>query len=84
MYRHDRLCPLRDAGRDVVRVEIQRDRVDVGEDRRRPDPRDRLRGRVEGESRADHLVAALDAYRLERQDERVRAVGDPIACGTPR
>ena len=77
VHRHDRLRPLRDARRDVVRVEIQRDRVDVGEDRRRPDARDRLGGRVEREGGADDLVAGSDAHGLEREHERVRAVRDP-------
>ncbi len=76
VHRHDRLRPLGDARRDVVRVEVERDGIDVGEDGRRADTRDRLGGRVEGEGRADHLVAAPDAHRLEREDERVRAVGD--------
>ena len=62
--------------RDVLRVEVQRRRVDVGEDRRRADARDRLGRRVERERRADHLVAAADAERVEREHERVGAVRD--------
>ena len=77
VHRHDRLRLLRDPLRDVVGVEIERDGIDVGEDGRRPDPRDRLRGRVEREGGADHLVAAPDPQRLEREHERVRAVRDP-------
>ena len=72
----DRLRPRRDPRGDVLRVEVERDRVDVGEDRRRADPGDRLGGRVERERRADHLVAATDSHCLEREDERVRAVRD--------
>ena len=50
--------------------------IDVGEDRRRTDARDRLGRRVEGERRADHLVAGADPERLEREDERVGPVRD--------
>ena len=41
-----------------------------------PDAGDRLGGRVERERGADHLVAGADAHRLEREHERVGAVGD--------
>ena len=64
------------ARRDVLRVDVERRRVDVREHRRRADAGDRLRGRVEREGRADHLVAAPDAHRLEREDERVGPVRD--------
>ena len=50
--------------------------VDVGEDRRRADARDRLGGRVERERRADDLVAGADPERVEHEHERVGAVGD--------
>ena len=76
VHRHDRLRPRRDPRGDVLRIEVQRHRVDVGEDRRRADAGDRLGGRVERERRADHLVAAPDPERLEREDERVGAVRD--------
>ena len=65
-----------DPALDVLGIEVQRHRVDVGEDRRRAGARDRLGGRVEGERRADHLVAAPDADRLEHEHERVGAVRD--------
>ncbi len=65
-----------DQRRHGRRVEVERHRVDVGEDRRRADARDRLCGRVERERGADHLVAALDPHRLEREDERVGPVRD--------
>ena len=52
-------------------------RVDIREHRDRADTRDRLRGRVERERRADHLVAGTNPHRLERQHERVRPVGHP-------
>ena len=58
VHRHDRLRPRGDPRRDVVRIEVERDRVDVREHRRRADAGDRLGGGVERERRADHLVAA--------------------------
>ena len=76
MDRHDRLRLLGDHGLDLARVEVQRRRVDVGEDRRGAAARDRLGGREERERRADHLVAGADAERVEREHERVGAVGD--------
>ena len=57
-------------------IEVERGRVDVGEDGRRAAPRDRLGGRVERERRADHLVAGADPHRVEREHERVGAVRD--------
>ena len=74
VHRHDRLRLLGDPALDVGRVEVQRDRVDVGEHGRRAAPRDRLGRRVEGERRADHLVAGADAHRVEHEHERVGAV----------
>ena len=71
---HDRLRTRRDSRGDVLGVEVQGHRVDVGEDRRRTDTRDRLGRRVEREGRADHLVAATDAEGFEREDERVGSV----------
>ena len=76
VHGHDRLRPLRDAALDVGRVEVERDGIDVGEDRRRAAPRDRLGGRVERERRADHLVARADPERVEHEHERVGAVRD--------
>ncbi len=76
VHRHDRLRPGRDPRGDVLRIEVERRRIDVGEHRRRADPRDRLGRRVERERGADDLVAASDLERLEREDERVGAVRD--------
>ena len=78
---HDRLRARRDPALDVLRIEVQRHRVDVGEDGRRLASRDRLGGRVEGEGRADHLVAATDAERVEDEHDRVGAVGDADRLG---
>ena len=74
MHGHDRLRARRDARSDVLGIEVQGLRVDVGEHGRRADAGDRLGGRVERERGADHLVSATDLQRLEGEDERVRAV----------
>ena len=76
MHRDDRPRPVGHLRGRVLDVEVERDGVDVGEDRRRAAPHDRLGRRVEGEGRADHLVAGPDAERLEREHERVGAVRD--------
>ena len=76
VHGHDRARPRRDPRGDVLGVEVERRRVDVGEDRRRAAPRDRLGRRVERERRADHLVAGADAERVEHEHDRVGAVGD--------
>ena len=71
-----RLRLLRHPLRDVLRIEVQRHRVDLREDGRRADPRDRLCRRIEREGRADHLVARTDPERVEHEHDRVGAVGD--------
>ena len=76
MHRHDRARPRRQAALDVRRVEIERRWVDVGEDRRRADARDRLGRGVEREGRADDLVARADPERAQHQHDRIRAVRD--------
>ena len=75
MHRHDRLRLVGDLALDLCRVEIQRRRVDVGEDRRRAAPGDRLGRRIERERRADHLVAGADVHAVHHEHERVGAVG---------
>ena len=75
VHRDDDLRALRDPGGDVLRVDVERRGIDVGEDGRRPHAGDRLGRGVERERRADHLVAAPDPHRLEREDERVGPVG---------
>ena len=76
MHRDDRPRPVGHLRGRVLDVEVERGGIDVGEDRRRAAPRDRLGRRVEGERRADHLVARPDAERVEGEHERVGAVGD--------
>ena len=75
VHRHDRLRLVRDLALDLRRIEVQRRRVDVGENRCRAAPGDRLGGRVERERRADHLVAGADVHPVEHEDDRVGAVG---------
>ena len=77
MHRHDRARAVGDLRRDVLRIEIQCYRIDVREDRRRAPPRNRLGGRIEGEGRADDLVAGTDLHRVECDDDRIGAVADP-------
>jgi hypothetical protein len=72
----DRFGALGDPRSDILGVEIHRRRVHVGEDGRRPTPRNRLGSRVERERRADHLVTRSDAERVEHEHERIGAVGD--------
>ena len=50
--------------------------LDVAEHRSRTPPGDRLGRRVEGERRADDLVAGTDVERVEDEHERVGAVRD--------
>jgi hypothetical protein len=73
---HQRLRPRRDPPLDVGRVEVQRLRVDLGEDGCRAAAHDRLGGRVERERRADDLVAVPDPERVEDEHDRVGAVRD--------
>ena len=76
VHRHDRARAARDLRGDVLRIDVERHRVDVGEHRRRASPRDRLGRRVEGERRTDDLVAGADLHRVEHEHERVGAVRD--------
>ena len=61
--RHDRLGARGDGALGRLRVEVERARVDVGEDRRRAALPDRVGGRDERHRRHDHLVAGADARR---------------------
>ena len=76
MHRDDRPRPVGHLRGRVLDVEVERDGVDVGEDRRRAPAHDRLGRRVEGEGGADHLVVRPDAERLEGEHERIGAVRD--------
>ena len=74
VHRHQRLRARGHACGDILGIEVQGLRVDVGEDGGCAGSRDRLGRRVEREGGADHLVATSDPERLEREDERVRSV----------
>ena len=63
------------AARTVSGGDAERLRVDVAEHRPRAGRRDRLGRRVERERRHHDLVARPDAHRLQRQRQRVGAVG---------
>ena len=74
--RNNGLRALRDGGVDACRVQVERVRVDVGEDGRRAEQRGGLGRGDERERRADHLVARANAERHQRDLERVGPVGD--------
>ena len=81
VHGHDRARTRRDPRADVLGVEVERLRIDVGEDGRRAAPGDRLGRGVERERRADHLVAGPDAEPVEHEHDRIRAVGDADRVG---
>ena len=58
-------------GRQVLAV-----RIDIGEDRRRPDEGDGARGCDEASRRHHHLVAFADAKGEEGELKRDRAIGE--------
>ena len=73
------------AALDVGSVEIERRRVDVGEDRRCANARDRLSRRVEREGRADDLVTRPDLERPQHEHDAHRCRWRRrSSCGTPR
>ena len=76
MHRHERARAIGDLRCDVLGIDVERDRVDVREHRRRAALGDRLGGRVERERRTDHFVAGPDLERIQSEHEGVRAVCD--------
>ena len=76
VHRHDRPRPVGHLRSDILRIHVQRHRIDVREHGCRAAARDRLGGRIERERRADHFVAATDPHRVEDDHEGVGAVGD--------
>ena len=70
--RHDRPRPLGDGGLDGGRVDVQRQRVHVHDDRRGAEVEDDLGRRGERVGRHDHLVAGPEADRFERKVHRGR------------
>ena len=71
----------RDPRGHVLDVEVERLRVDLGEDGHRAAAGDRLGRREERERGADHLVARADAHRVHDEHERVGAVRDADRLG---
>ena len=65
--RKQRRRAVGDRGGRGGRVEVQRDRIDVGEDGRGPFVGDDVRTRDEREGRRDDLVAVTDAHRAQRE-----------------
>ena len=61
----------------VLEVEVQRDGVDLREDRRGSATGDRLGGRVESGGRGDHPLAGTHPERGERGHQRLRPVRHP-------
>ena len=61
------------AASSSARIDVVGARVDVDEDRLRAGERDHFARRDEGERRSDHFVAAPDAVRHQRDQQRVGA-----------
>jgi hypothetical protein len=76
VHGHDRASPVGDLCGDVLGIDIERHRVDIGEHRGRAAARNRLGRRIEGEGGADHLVARADPHRVENDHDGIGAVGD--------
>ena len=77
----DRPRALGDGRLDGRRVDVERGGIDVGEHRPGACAGDRLGGGVERVGGADHLVAGPNHQALERQDQRVGAVGHSDSLG---
>ena len=67
---------------DGRRIDVERVRIDVGEDRPGAQPGDGAGGGEEGEAGQDHLVARPDVQGHQRQQQGVAARG--TADGVPR
>ncbi len=72
VHRHDRGRLRRDSRFDLLRIEIERVRIDIHEDRLDAVPEERVRGRCKRIGRRNHF--AVDAQGLQRSDEGQRAV----------
>ena len=73
-----------DPRRRVGRVEVERPRVDVGEDRPAAEEDDRLGGGEEGEGGDDHLVPWAQAEGAQGEHQGVGAVGEAGTGGDPQ
>ena len=74
---HDRARALRDRRLHAGGIELVRGGIDVGEDRRGTNRRDRFRRGVEGIGGADHLSVRTNVVGPEREDQRVGSVCHP-------
>ena len=77
---HEARAPGHRGGRGV-RVEVEVVLLDVGDDRDAAGLRHRLERRDEGHRRHDHLLAALEARRDQRETQRVEAARHADAAG---
>ena len=66
---------------DLIGIDQQRFRVDVGEDGGGPQLADHRGGSEEGERGNDHLVAGADTGHLEGDSEGVGSAGDADGMG---
>ena len=71
MDRQNGFRPRRDGGAEVNGVEVIGVEVDIDEHRSRPESRDRAGAGEKRVRRRDHFVAARDAERHERQQQRI-------------
>ncbi len=82
VYRHDRGGMRGDRGLDLLRVQVQRDRVDVHEHRLDPFPQQRVRGGHERVGRGNHFAG--DAQRLQRGEQGQGAVCQQGQVSNPK
>jgi len=75
--RQDRLCRRSNGGGDAGGIDVVGGGVGFHRDGPRADSRDRQPGGDIGVRRHDHLVPRPDVERPEREDQRIKAVGDP-------
>ena len=71
--RHDRSRARRDFRFDLLRINVECVGVDVGEDRRGPEPADGAGGGEKGERRHDDFVARPDLQGVQRQQQGIGA-----------
>jgi hypothetical protein len=76
VHRHDRARARCDGAPTGVRVDRQRTRVHVDEDRPRADRHDSHAGERCGQGRDEHLVARADVEGAQAERNRVGAAGD--------
>ena len=83
--RHEGLCPRRNRGLHLCRVQAVRVGLDVDEDGSRADEQRRVGGGDEGEGARDDLVAFFDPVRQHQQMERggPRAERDGVSHAAP-